>query len=196
MFLILSVNIIIPGLFAIIIRNGFGLIVLIRQELLTWEDVDRLIDDLIPQFDVEFDSMVIITCGGIVPGGLLAEALQLNTIFTAAVDFPAENESSESQNNQRFLSWPKFIEFPDERLLTGKRVLIVDDVWGSGRTITAVKNRIASAGGVPYSCVLHFNPSRNLFNSTRPNYYAASTDAFIIYPWEAKRGKERTARFG
>jgi hypoxanthine phosphoribosyltransferase len=67
-------------------------------------------------------------------------------------------------------------------------VLIVDDVWGSGRTITAVKNRISGAGGIPFTCVLHFNPYRNLFGTARPDYYAAITDAYIVYPWEIARG--------
>jgi len=64
----------------------------------------------------------------------------------------------------------------------------VDDVWGSGRTITAVQNRVRAAGGVPFSCVLHFNPLRNLFGSSRPDYYADLTDIYIIYPWEIQRG--------
>ncbi len=46
---------------------------------------------------------------------------------------------------------------------------------GSGRTITAVKNRVVSAGGKPSTCVLHFNPYRNLFGNARPDYFAAST---------------------
>ena len=63
-----------------------------RRELLTWDDIDMLIDHMIPQFNVEFEGMVMITRGGIVPGGLLAAALQLENILTAAVDFPAEAE--------------------------------------------------------------------------------------------------------
>jgi hypoxanthine phosphoribosyltransferase len=167
-----------------------------RQEILTWEDVDRLIDDLIPQFDLEFDCMLMITSGGIIPGGMLAEALKLTSIYTASVDFPAETHNNESQSTHPYLSWPKFIQFPDDSLLTGNRILIVDDVWGSGRTITAIRNRVSSAGGVAYTCVLHFNPYRNLFGTMRPNYYAATTDAHIIYPWEANRGKARTIRLG
>jgi hypothetical protein len=38
--------------------------------------------------------------------------------------------------------------------------------------------------------VLHFNPYRNLFGTVRPDYYAAITDAFIVYPWEIRRGSE------
>lgn len=162
-----------------------------RREILTWNDVDKLIDHLIPQFEVEFDAMVMITHGGIIPGGLLAEALKLDTILTASVDFPAELEQETEKEKTRWMVWPKFVQFPEGEILHGKRILIVDDVWGSGRTITAVKNKVSGAGGIPFSCVMHFNPFRNLFGSARPDYYAATTDAYIVYPWEISRGPER-----
>jgi hypothetical protein len=38
---------------------------------------------------------------------------------------------------------------------------------------------------------MHFNPYRNLFGRTRPDYFAAVTDAFIIYPWEIDRGADQ-----
>ncbi len=158
-----------------------------RHEVLTWEEVDRLIDHLTPQFDVEFEAMVMITRGGIVPGGLLAEAIGLTHVLTAAIDFPAKIEMEQA----RLMAWPKFIQFPDDDLLIGRRALIVDDVWGSGRTITTVRNRVSSAGGFPHTCVLHFNPYRNLFGSARPDYYAAITDAHIVYPWEIDRGPDK-----
>lgn len=158
-----------------------------RREILTWEDVTKLIDHLVPQLDHEFEAMVMITRGGIIPGGLLAEAMRLTHVLTAAVDFPAEIER---QRNGLF-AWPRFIQFPSDEALRGRYTLVVDDVWGSGRTITAVKNRVSAAGGLPYTCVLHFNPYRNLFGTVRPDYYAAITDAYIVYPWEIERGPDR-----
>lgn len=157
-----------------------------RRELISWEDVDKLVDHLLPQFEGEFNAMVMITRGGVIPGGLLAEAMGLQHILTAAVDFPAE-ESMPKKSTDRLLIWPQFLQFPEDELLRGRRTLVVDDVWGSGRTITAVKNRVSAAGGFPFTCVFHFNPYRNLFGSARPDYYAAITDAFIVYPWEIDR---------
>lgn len=162
-----------------------------RQELLSWSDVDTLIDHLVPQFEIEFDAIVMITRGGIVPAGLLAEYMHTREIFTASVDFPAETASETKRHKEgKLLAWPKFVQFPLAEKVTGKNILIVDDVWGSGRTITAVKNRLAAAAARPYTCVLHYNPYRSLFGSVRPDYYAAVTDAYIIYPWEVQRGKE------
>jgi hypoxanthine phosphoribosyltransferase len=158
-----------------------------RRELLTWEDVDQLIDHLIPQFQTSFDAMVIITRGGIVPGGMLSESLNIRNVLTASVDFPFEDR----RQAPKLLAWPEFIQFPDEEQLAGRNVLVVDDVWGSGRTITAVKNKVSAAGGNPSTCVLHFNPYRSLFSQAEPDYYAAITDAFIIYPWEIDRGPDK-----
>jgi hypothetical protein len=159
----------------------------LHRELLTWQDVDKLVDHLLPQFDEGFDSMVLITRGGIIPGGMLAEAMNITHILTAAVDFPAQMEMEKN----KLMAWPQYIQFPEDRLLRGRKTIIMDDVWGSGRTITSVKIRVSAAGGFPKTCVLHFNPYRNLFGSARPDYYAAITDARIVYPWEIDRGPDR-----
>lgn len=159
-----------------------------RRELLNWDDVDQLVDHLLPQFEVEFQAMMMITRGGIIPGGLLAEAMGITHLLTAAVKFPGRDAVGEKD---QLVVWPSFLQFPDDHLLVGRRTLVVDDVWGSGRTITAVKNRVSAAGGFPFSCVFHFNPYRNLFGSARPDYYAAITDAYIVYPWEIDRGPDR-----
>jgi hypoxanthine phosphoribosyltransferase len=174
----------------------------LRREILTWQDVDRLIDHLIPQFDIEFDGMILITRGGIIPGGMLAEALNLKQVLTAAVDFPevgGELMMPTSKTHPRggdpgMFAWPFFLQFPNENLLNGKRILIVDDVWGSGRTIMAVKNRVEGAKGTPYTCVFHFNPNSNRFKKNRPDFYAATTDAYIVYPWELDRGLDKIPR--
>lgn len=154
-----------------------------RHEVLTWEDVDRLIDVLVPQIRAFglFDAMIMITRGGVIPGGLLAEALNIHHMLTAAVDFPTTHEAG-------LMAWPSFLQFPDRSLLQGRRTLIVDDVWGSGRTSTAVRGRVEAAGATPATCVLHFNPYRSLFSKAEPDFYGAVTDAYIVYPWELDRG--------
>jgi hypothetical protein len=158
-----------------------------RTELITWEEVEKLIDHLTPQFQMEFEAMVIITRGGIIPGGLLCEALNIESVLTAAVDFPFGSKI----DTAKLLAWPQFIQFPDDDQLEDRKLLVVDDVWGSGRTITAVRSRIVAAKGVPLTCVLHYNPYRNLFGQLRPDYFAASTDAHIVYPWEVDQGPDR-----
>src|SRR6185436_6276404 len=115
----------------------------LRHELLSWEDVDKLVDVLVPQLKSvgSFDAMILITRGGIIPGGLLADALNIAEVLTASVKF---NDVPVVKTEIR--TWPTFLQFPERDLLTGKRILTVDDVWGSGRTSTAVRSRCESDG--------------------------------------------------
>jgi uncharacterized protein len=150
-----------------------------RQEVLTWTDVDKLVDELLPQMRGTFDSMLMITRGGLVPGGIVAEALDIRHVLTAAVRFPDMEE--------KMLAWPTFLQFPEDELLRGRRVLIVDDIWGSARTINTVRGRVEAAGAYPYVAVLHYKPSESLFKNKKPEYFAAVTENYIIYPWETHR---------
>jgi len=160
-----------------------------QREVLTWSDVDRLIDYLVPQIHGRFDSMVIITRGGIVPAGMLAEALDITYLLIAAVRFPADFPGMPIRPEDRY-AIPEFIQFPDNELIEGRRVLVVDDVWTRGRNIVTVASRIDAAGGTPETCVLHYKPASSLYPGMTPTYYAAVTDRYIIYPWEIDRGPE------
>ena len=160
-----------------------------RREVLTWSDVDKLIDYLVPQIHGRFDSMLIITRGGIIPGGMQAEALNITYILTASIRFPADFPGLQPAEQAKFVI-PEFIQFPESELLEGRRVLIVDDVWTKGRNSVTVANRVDAAGGNPETCVLHYKPASSLYPGYTPTYYAAVTDAYVIYPWELDRGPE------
>ncbi len=153
-----------------------------KQRLLTWRDVDKLIDHLLPQLDGPYDALLMITRGGIIPGGLIGEALDIRHILTAAVRFSTDLDSA-----ARLFAWPEFIQFPQDELLKGRKILVVDDVWRGGRTVTTVKARVEAAGGMPELAVLHYKPTQSLFAKLRPDYFAAITDEHIVYPWEIDR---------
>ena len=116
---------------------------------------------------------------------MIAEALDIKNVMTAAVRFPDVDE--------KLLAWPTYLQFPEDDLLDGRRVLIVDDVWDSGRTVNSVYGRVETAGARPEVAVVHYKPRESLFK-TKPEYYAAVTDAFVIYPWEMRRGLQGILR--
>lgn len=156
-----------------------------REEAVSWVEFEKLMDHLLSQLYGSYDALLMITRGGIVPGGMIAEALDIKNVMTAAVNFPDVEE--------RLLAWPTYLQFPEDELLDGRRVLIVDDVWDSGRTVNSVFGRVDAAGGRPEVAVVHYKPQESLFKS-KPDYYAAVTDAYVIYPWEMRRGLEGMLR--
>jgi hypoxanthine phosphoribosyltransferase len=150
-----------------------------RKEIVSWQEVSQLIAQILPQFEAEFNAIIMISPGGIIPTGMLAAAAGINEIYLAQVNFPLESDLEEA----KLFTWPKVTQFPTEAPLEGKNVLVVNNAWGSGRTTWTVYKQVQGAGGFPCTCVLHYNPYRNLLKY-QPDFYGAITDAYIIYPWD------------
>lgn len=153
----------------------------VKNVYLSWSDVDNLIScELVPRLrENSYDVLIAITRGGIVPGGMIAEQLGIQQILVASVDFYEDAEHD--------LDWPVFMQFPSDSLLRGQQVLIVDDVWYRGLEVLSVAERVEQAGGRPTSVVLHYKPKFSRFEDKTPDFYAAETEDWIIFPWEIDR---------
>lgn len=148
----------------------------ITKEYLAWSQIETMVNQLAQQMQGRsFDGMLAVTRGGLVPAGLMAYHLGIRNILVAAVQFYS--------GVGRRADTPSFLQFPADPFLSGKTVLVVDDIWDSGKTISAVKARVLAAGGTPVTAVLHYKPSASLFPE-QPDYYVEPTDAWIVYPWE------------
>jgi uncharacterized protein len=148
----------------------------VNKQHLTWTQIEDLAIRLADRLPTSYDVMLVITRGGMVPACIVSERLNLRNILVAAVMFYT--------GQARTLDKPIFLQFPADPLINGKRVLIVDDVWDSGRTIMAVRERTLDAGGFPETAVLHYKPSHTTYSDVRPDYYVDETDAWIVYPWD------------
>jgi hypoxanthine phosphoribosyltransferase len=148
----------------------------VNKQHLTWTQIEDLAIRLADRLPSGHEVMLVITRGGMVPACIISERLNLRNILVAAVMFYTGQE--------RTLDKPIFLQFPADPLLNRRRVLIVDDVWDSGRTIMAVSERVRDAGGYPETAVLHYKPAHNAFQDTRPDFYVDETDAWIVYPWD------------
>jgi hypoxanthine phosphoribosyltransferase len=148
----------------------------VNKQHLTWTQIEDLAIRLADHLPTTYDVMLVITRGGMVPACIVSERINLRNILVAAVMFYTRQEHT--------LDRPIFLQFPADPLLNSKRVLIVDDVWDSGRTIMAVRERVIDAGGYPETAVLHFKPNHTRYPDIRPDFYVDETDAWIVYPWD------------
>jgi len=146
------------------------------KDVVRWDDLDgmvrKLADELRPG---DYDLMLAITRGGLVPAGMLAYRLGIRNILVAAVEF----YDDEGRPGPK----PTFLQFPADPLLRGQRILIVDEVWDSGTTIVAVADRVRQAGGDPTTVVLHYKPEHSKVADV-PDFHAATTAAWVVYPFK------------
>ena len=110
------------------------------SESLSWETIEMLSAKLSHQLfhsSTNYNVILAVTRGGLVPASLLSESLQLRNVLSATVIFYTDD------GEQFFgMTQPRFLSFPSLHHFTDKNVLIVDDVWDTGRTAQAVKDRV------------------------------------------------------
>lgn len=148
-----------------------------ERAIVSWDDLDRLVAELAERLaPKQFDVMLAITRGGLVPAGMLAYRLRIRNILVAAVEF----YDDEGRPGPR----PTFLQFPADPLLRGQQVLVVDEVWDSGTTIHAVTERVRQAGGIPTTAVVHWKPERSVVPGA-PDVHAVTTAAWVVYPFKA-----------
>ena len=144
--------------------------------VLTWDDLDSLVTALAAEVGRDHDLVLAITRGGLVPAGMLAYRLDLREIMVAGVEFYRNEGGTHPE--------PRVLHFPDAELLAGKRVLVVDEVWETGETMTEVLARVRAAGAEPVSAVLHFKPGNSRV-AGRPDHHAATVEGWVTYPYKA-----------
>lgn len=150
----------------------------IERDIVDWPKLEGLVKELAEKVRGEYDVMLAITRGGLVPAGMLAYLLGMRDILVAAVAYYDDHGQPRDT--------PVFLQFPSDPLLHGKRVLIVDEVWDTGTTIEAVIERVRLGGGAPTTAVLHYKPGRSKVLSV-PDHFMVSTDAWVVYPFKYGR---------
>jgi hypoxanthine phosphoribosyltransferase len=144
--------------------------------VVSWDDLDRLVARLAAATGRDHDLVLAITRGGLVPAGMLAYRLNLREILVAGAEFYRSEGGTHPT--------PVIGHFPDATLLAGQRVLVVDEVWETGETMTEVMTRVRAAGGVPVSAVVHYKPGRSQVAGA-PDHWAATVDDWVTYPYKA-----------
>jgi uncharacterized protein len=149
------------------------------RDVVSWQDLDALVARLAERLAAgpRPDVVMVISRGGLVPGGMLAYRLGWRDILVAAVVvYDDDGRMGEA----------RFLQFPEDELLRDRDVLVLDEVWDSGTTIAAVVDRIEAAGGRPTTAVLHYKPARSRV-AIAPDHHVVETDAWVVYPFKSGR---------
>ena len=139
---------------------------------LSWADFDRLVRALARSISKTFkpDAVVGVAHGGVFVGGALASAL--------SCEFFPVRISRRSRDNHILRSPRLYGQMPEE--LSGKRILIVDDVASSGDTLQLAR-KLAVGVGAKEALTATLVTRAGGF---QPGWTALSSAQLVVFPWD------------
>ena len=149
----------------------------LKFEVPSWNQIHKMLikqtekilsDKFIP------DTIIAITRGGWIPARLLSDLLEVSNITTIRVEFYLDL----CKTRKKPILTQKLTE-----QIKSKKILLVDDVADSGKSLQVAKNHILKKNPVILKiATLYKKPQSKI----EPNFYEKITKHWIIFPWDIK----------
>ena len=142
---------------------------------LSWEQIDQLsrkLTTIIKESGFMPDYLIGITAGGLIPLGLLAQGLGIRNILTVS----AGSYTGTKQGELKIIYLP-------EVDLTGKRLLLIDEVSETGKTLERITNIIKEKyqPSELRTATLVVNTKESKFH---PDFCSLEVQDWTVFPWE------------
>ena len=149
-----------------------------QKEVLTWDGfgtAGRELAQIVADSGYEPEIVIAVARGGLLPAGHLANALGLKLADAINVEFSTDVHET--------LPDPVLLApLLDRESIPGKRLLVVDDVADSGRTLALVLELLRGMGAEARSAVLYAKSA----SIVAPDFVWKRTDEWIVFPWSAE----------
>lgn len=146
-----------------------------KYEAPDWNYIYELciqVADQIRASGYEPDLLVAVSRGGWIPGRILSDLLENPNIATIKVEYYIDIYKTHTK--------PKITQsLPIE--VKGKKILLIDDIADSGKSLKLVKEHLAEQGAADVKiCTLYYKP----WSVLTPDFSACMTDAWVCFPHE------------
>ena len=149
-----------------------------QKEILTWEGfgvASRELAQTIADDGYEPEIIIAVARGGLVAAGALSYALGVKLSDAINVESYTDVHTT--------LPDPILLEpMLDVASISGRKLLVVDDVADSGRTMKLVLEILREQGAEVRSAVLY----EKSVSVVKPDYTWRHTDEWIVFPWSAE----------
>ena len=143
--------------------------------ILSWADIEKLVENIEEELGRDGyrpDTLVGILRGGMIVADLLSDLLNIREVYVVGCKSYAELSAGEVRLYHDLLL----------KDLGGRDVLLVDDVADTGSTLETAVEKILKPRNprTVRTATLLIKP----WSKSKPDYTAASTDAWVVFPWE------------
>ncbi|MCX8154109.1 MAG: phosphoribosyltransferase, partial [Candidatus Bathyarchaeota archaeon] len=118
--------------------------------------------------------IVGISKGGWIPARVLSDLLAIQVLATVQVEFYLDIAKPSTE---------PILKHEVTAKVTGRKVLLVDDIADTGKTLRLARAHILHQGAIEVRiATLYKKPGSTI----TPDYYEAETNVWVIFPWEIK----------
>ena len=146
-------------------------------EVPTWNQIYKMLLNLaekISENGFKPDIIVGVSRGGWPPARVLSDLLNNPNLANVKAEFYLGVAETKGEPT---------ITQPVSTGVAGKKVLIVDEVADTGRSLKLVKEHIAEEGATEIKvATVYYKP----WSIVTPEYYEKKTSKWIVFPWEVK----------
>ena len=148
------------------------------KEILTWQGfhaATKQLAGVVASSGFEPEVIIGVARGGMIPAGALTYALGVK--LTDAINVEFYTDVAETLPDPILLA-----PMLDVESIRGRRLLVVDDVVDSGRTLALVLRLLRGFGAEVRSAVIYAKPT----TIVSPDFAWKRTDKWIVFPWSAE----------
>jgi hypothetical protein len=120
------------------------------------------------------DVIVGVSRGGWVPARIMSDLLENPNLDNVRVEFYVDVAKT---RNAPLLTQGASAD------VAGKRVLVVDDVSDTGKSLQLVKNHVLKQGAKELKIATLY---RKPWSMLKPDYFERETELWVVFPWERK----------
>ncbi|HLN89558.1 MAG TPA: phosphoribosyltransferase [Candidatus Binatia bacterium] len=153
------------------------MVVNIYYEVPTWNQIYEMLlsqAQKIQSKNYKPDIIVGVARGGIVPARILTDLLETSELSFIQIEFYTDINQTQME---------PALKQPLATQIANKKVLLVDDIADSGRSLKLAKNHLQQQGAIEIqTAVLYQKPQ----STTTPNFFEKRTTHWIVFPWDTK----------
>ena len=143
----------------------------------TWDEIYEFLLSLaqkIREDDFKPDVIVGVSRGGWPPARVMSDLLENPEIANVKAEFYLGVAETKGE---------PIITQPVSVSVSGKKVLVMDDVADTGKSLRLVKSHLKEKGATEVKiATIYYKP----WSVVIPDYYERETSSWIIFPWERK----------
>lgn len=156
----------------------------LKFEIPTWDEIYEFllnITDKIKESGFKPDLIVGISRGGWPPARIISDLLENPKLANVAAEFYVGVAETKGEPT---------VTQPVSASVEGKKVLVVDDVADTGKSLRLVRSHLKKKGATEVRITtIYYKPWSVLV----PDYYEKETSSWIVFPWERKESVRRVA---